>query len=32
MEWFVLDKGRIIRRWGGRDWAAITRQVGIPLS
>jgi steroid delta-isomerase-like uncharacterized protein len=32
MEWFVLDKGRIIRRWGARDWAAIARQVGIPLN
>jgi predicted ester cyclase len=32
MEWFVLEKGLIIRRWGALDWAAIARQVGIPLN
>ncbi|MBV8913317.1 MAG: nuclear transport factor 2 family protein [Acetobacteraceae bacterium] len=27
MEWFDLADGRIIRRWGARDSASITRQV-----
>ncbi|MCC6699094.1 MAG: nuclear transport factor 2 family protein [Candidatus Hydrogenedentes bacterium] len=32
MEWFELRAGRILRRWGARDSAAIYRQLGIPLS
>lgn len=31
MEWFVLNDGRIGRRWGARDGAAIFRQMGLPL-
>jgi steroid delta-isomerase-like uncharacterized protein len=31
MEWFVLKDGRIERRWGARDGAAIFRQMGLPL-
>lgn len=31
MEWFVLRDGRIHRRWGARDSAAIFKQLGIPL-
>lgn len=31
MEWFVFRDGRIHRRWGARDSAAIFRQLGIPL-
>ncbi|MCC6487686.1 MAG: nuclear transport factor 2 family protein [Candidatus Hydrogenedentes bacterium] len=31
MEWFELRAGRILRRWGARDSAAIYRQLGIPL-
>jgi predicted ester cyclase len=27
MEWFEIEDGRIARRWGARDSAAITRQV-----
>lgn len=27
MEWFEFEDGRIARRWGARDSAAITRQV-----
>ena len=30
MEWFVFRDGRISRRWGVRDAAAISRQVGLP--
>ena len=30
MEWFVFRDGRISRRWGVRDSAAISRQVGLP--
>jgi len=32
MEWFVFEQGRIVRRWGARDWAAIARQLGISLN
>lgn len=28
MEWFVLKDGRISRRWGARDSAAMTKQIG----
>jgi len=31
MEWFVLKDGRIDRRWGARDAAAMFRQMGLPL-
>lgn len=27
MEWFEFEQGRIARRWGARDSAAITRMV-----
>src|SRR4051812_2630975 len=27
MEWFELANGKIVRRWGARDSASITRQV-----
>lgn len=29
MEWFELSEGRIRRRWGARDFAAIARQIGF---
>lgn len=29
MEWFELRDGRIARRWGARDSAAIARQTGM---
>jgi predicted ester cyclase len=28
IEWFELDGGRIVRRWGARDGAAQARQLG----
>ena len=28
MEWFTLADGRITRRWGARDSASISRQLG----
>ena len=31
MEWFLLQNGRIHRRWGARDSAAQSRQMGLPL-
>jgi len=31
MEWFELRDGRIHRRWGARDFAAQSRQLGFPL-
>jgi steroid delta-isomerase-like uncharacterized protein len=31
MEWFVMQDGRIHRRWGTRDNAAQFRQMGLPL-
>lgn len=31
MEWFEFADGKIARRWGARDSAAIFRQMGIPL-
>jgi predicted ester cyclase len=32
MEWFVLQDGKIHRRWGARDSAAQNRQMGLPLA
>ncbi|UYZ58488.1 ester cyclase [Hymenobacter latericus] len=32
MEHFVVRGGRIQRRWGARDSAAMNRQMGLPLS
>lgn len=32
MEWFEFAGGRIRRRWGARDSAAIYRQLGMPLA
>lgn len=32
MEWFIFKDGRIHRRWGARDNAAQSRQMGLPLS
>jgi ketosteroid isomerase-like protein len=29
MEWFVLRDGKIVRRWGARDSASISRQIGM---
>jgi hypothetical protein len=31
MEWFILEGGRIKRRWGARDSATQARQMGMPL-
>jgi steroid delta-isomerase-like uncharacterized protein len=32
MEWFVLQDGKIERRWGARDHASQARQMGLKLS
>ena len=32
MEWFIMQDGKIHRRWGARDNAAQMRQMGLPLS
>jgi predicted ester cyclase len=32
MEWFEIQAGKIKRRWGARDSAALARQLGIPVS
>ena len=32
LEWFVVRGGRIQQRWGARDFAAIARQIGLPLN
>jgi len=32
MEWFLVQDGRIERRWGARDHASQARQMGMPLS
>ncbi len=32
MEWFVMKEGKIYRRWGVRDSASQSRQMGIPLN
>jgi predicted ester cyclase len=29
MEWFQMLDGRILRRWGARDAAAQSRQIGL---
>jgi steroid delta-isomerase-like uncharacterized protein len=29
MEWFIIEGGRIHRRWGARDSAAQSRQMGL---
>jgi predicted ester cyclase len=29
MEWFEVENGKIVRRWGARDAAAQARQLGI---
>ena len=31
MEWFVMKMGKIYRRWGVRDSASLSRQMGLPL-
>jgi ketosteroid isomerase-like protein len=31
MEWFEMRSGKIAARWGARDSAAISRQVGMKL-
>jgi steroid delta-isomerase-like uncharacterized protein len=31
IEWFTIRDGRIHRRWGARDSAALFRQMGLPL-
>jgi steroid delta-isomerase-like uncharacterized protein len=32
MEWFVFKAGKIHRRWGTRESASQSRQMGLPLS
>jgi predicted ester cyclase len=32
MEWFEIRDGKIAKRWGARYSAAISRQLGIPLT
>jgi steroid delta-isomerase-like uncharacterized protein len=31
MEWFVFEEGRIHRRWGARDSATQSRQMGLAI-
>ncbi len=31
MEWFIIKDGKIQRRWGARDSAAQSRQMGLPI-
>jgi steroid delta-isomerase-like uncharacterized protein len=31
MEWFIIQDGLIHRRWGARDSASQSRQMGLPL-
>jgi steroid delta-isomerase-like uncharacterized protein len=31
MEWFIIQDGKIHRRWGARDATSQFRQMGIPL-
>ena len=31
MEWFIIEDGLIVRRWGARDGASQARQLGLPL-
>ena len=32
MEWFEFQAGKVSRRWGARDSAAQSRQIGMPFS
>ena len=32
LEWFIIQNGKIHRRWGARDNASQFRQMGLPLS
>lgn len=32
MEWFVIEKDRIVKRWGARDHASLARQIGLELA
>lgn len=32
MEWFVIRKDRIVKRWGARDHASLARQIGLDLA
>jgi len=32
MEWFVVRDRKIRQRWGARDFASQSRQLGLPLS
>ncbi len=32
MEWFIIKKGQIARRWGARDSASQHRQMGLLLN
>ncbi|MDT7602018.1 MAG: hypothetical protein QOF61_15 [Acidobacteriota bacterium] len=32
MEWFIIKDGRIQRRWGARDFASQSRQMGLPIA
>lgn len=31
MEWFIIKDGSIHRRWGARDSASQSRQMGLPI-
>jgi steroid delta-isomerase-like uncharacterized protein len=31
MEWFIIQDGKIQRRWGARDSAAQSRQMGLEI-
>lgn len=31
IEWFVIENGLIVRRWGARDGASQARQLGLPM-
>jgi predicted ester cyclase len=32
MEWFEIEEGKIHRRWGTRDFAAIVRQIDLQFA
>jgi steroid delta-isomerase-like uncharacterized protein len=32
MEWFVVQEGKIHRRWGARDALSQARQIGMPIA
>ena len=32
MEWFVVQDGKIQRRWGARDALSQARQIGMPVA